>query len=127
MNTLGADASLGKRVWRQNVRIKIIVNEVDWDIYETFNPHGSADGGPPASDSEASRPSSKSGENLLHLVRLCKAYVPVFTAIHFFIKIDQKCKKGVVLGQPHNLGFNTWIGARAIETEKPRRISFSDF
>jgi type VI secretion system protein ImpH len=103
MNTLGADAALGKRVWRQNVRIKIIVNEVDWEKYETFNMH-------------------KYGKNFTHLVRLCKSYVSVFTIPQFFIKIDQKYKKSVVLGRDHNLGFNTWIGTKIIKTEKPRML-----
>ncbi|MDR0633222.1 MAG: type VI secretion system baseplate subunit TssG [Holosporales bacterium] len=103
MNTLGADSTLGTRVWRQNVCIKIVISEVTWEKCATFNPY-------------------KRGENFEHLVRLCRAYVPAFTTTRFFIKIDQKCKRGVVLGGEHNLGFDTWIGTKEILNEPPRMI-----
>jgi type VI secretion system protein ImpH len=101
--TLGYDAVLGSRVWRQNSQIHIIVKNVDGESYETFNPH-------------------KNGENLYHLISLCEEYVPVFTSTRFFIQIDSSFKKPTILGRKHNLGFNTWLGSKITNKESPRLI-----
>ena len=101
--TLGNDAYLGNRIWNQSNKIKIIICDIDDKKYETFNPY-------------------YNGENLKHLIQLCKVYSPDSLKINFFLQIDQKFKKATILSDNHNLGFNTWLGVKITDINQPVMI-----
>lgn len=103
LNTLGKDAIVGDVIWKQNKKIKITLYDLSYDEYEKFNPH-------------------QDGPNFRHLERLAKCYVPCTVQCLFYLMMNQSHKNGVILGQKHFLGFDTWVGSKEIASEEPRQI-----
>ncbi|GHS91677.1 hypothetical protein AGMMS49949_02470 [Alphaproteobacteria bacterium] len=89
--TLGVDTFLGNRIWHQGQHLHIILQNLNSARYEAFNTYT---GGPLAR----------------HLKQICTFYAPSFLHIRYFLEIKKGQKKALILGQPHFLGFDSWLG-----------------
>lgn len=89
-NTLGRDAFLGDRSWRQDRKIQIMIHDMKLEQYALFNPY-------------------TEGMNLLHFIRICRSYVPSTIGFEAYLSVQKGHKKTTILGQQHYLGFDTWL------------------
>ncbi|MDR1907629.1 MAG: type VI secretion system baseplate subunit TssG [Holosporales bacterium] len=89
--TLGHDIFIGNRVWRNNKIVEITLSDIPGEKYESFNCH-------------------TNGENWKHFRKLSTNFIPSSITIRYFVRIQKHCKKQLLLGRNHNLGFNTWVG-----------------
>lgn len=89
--TLGKDTFLGDRVWRYNKIVKIVLSDIPELLYDSFNHHAGA-------------------PNWVHLQQLATMFLPAMVKIKYLVQIRADGKKGMRIGHPHNLGFNTWLG-----------------
>jgi type VI secretion system protein ImpH len=89
--TLGKDIFLGNRIWRYNKSLRITLQDISSSLYESFNCH-------------------TDGDNWGHLQRLAQMFLPSNIRVRFLVQLQGHCKKTTVIGSPHSLGFNTWLG-----------------
>jgi type VI secretion system protein ImpH len=93
--TLGVDAVLGTRVWRSQRVLQIFFPYMSRKKYEDFNPYAK-------------------GPAVFHLRRICSLFIPSSLHVRFWAGTCQK--EPLILGAPHALGFNTWLGNQGQHT-----------
>lgn len=102
-HTLNRDLLLGNRVWQLDQKIQIVLEELPYTLYRTFNPH-------------------TKGTNLSHLVAICRHYLPATLVFEVLIAIRPPEKPAMRLGDTHNLGFDTWLPGKSAQPEPPRFV-----
>ncbi|MDR1208478.1 MAG: type VI secretion system baseplate subunit TssG [Holosporales bacterium] len=92
--SLGKDTFLGNRVWRYNKSVNITLKNMPFALYESFNCH-------------------VDNVNWKHLQQLTRMFLPTNVNVRYLVQLQNNCKRPTIIGEKHNLGFNTWLGTNS--------------